>query len=239
MTDGEHERHLKLEVGILASCDAAGADPHYALARRRRDAHEPVSTNPRASSASGEVLWFASPTEFEEWLTTNHDSHPGIWLRLAKKGVDRPALSYAQALEVALCFGWIDGQKAAHDDRYWLQRFTRRSSRSRWSQTNRKKAEELIAAGRVRPAGLAEIERARADGRWDAAYAGQRNAVIPDDLQRELDHNPEAAAAFSALDARNRYAIIWRINDAKRPQTRARRIAKYLDMLHRGERLHD
>jgi uncharacterized protein YdeI (YjbR/CyaY-like superfamily) len=182
---------------------------------------------------------FASATEFEGWLATNHDSHPGIWLKLAKKGGDGPALSYAEALEVALCFGWIDGQKAAHDERYWLQRFTRRSSRSRWSQTNRKKAEELIAAGRMQPGGLAEIERARADGRWNAAYAGQRNAVIPEDLQHELDHDPAAAATFSQLDAHNRYAIIWRINDAKRPETRARRIAKYVEMLRRGGRIHD
>jgi uncharacterized protein YdeI (YjbR/CyaY-like superfamily) len=181
---------------------------------------------------------FASVTEFEAWLKTNHDTHPGIWLKLAKKGVEPPSLSYAQALDVALCFGWIDGQKAALDDRYWLQRFTPRSSRSRWSQTNRDKAEQLIGELRMQPAGLAQIERAKADGRWDRAYAGQRNATVPDDLQRELDRDPQAAAAFSQLDARNRYAIIWRVNDAKRPDTRARRIAKYLGMLRRGERIH-
>jgi uncharacterized protein YdeI (YjbR/CyaY-like superfamily) len=184
-------------------------------------------------------MWFTSATEFEDWLKSSHDSHPGIWLKVAKKDSGGPGLSYSQALEVALCFGWIDGQKAAHDDRYWLQRFTRRSSRSRWSQANRDKAEELIAAGRVRSAGLAEIERARTDGRWDAAYAGQRTAAVPDDLQRELDRDPQAAAAFSELDAHNRYAIIWRINDAKRAETRAGRVAKYLDMLRRGERIHN
>jgi uncharacterized protein YdeI (YjbR/CyaY-like superfamily) len=184
-------------------------------------------------------MCFASANEFEDWLKTSHDSHPGIWLKIAKKGVKGPGLSYSQALEVALCFGWIDGQKAAHDDQYWLQRFTPRSSRSRWSQANRDKAEELLAAGRIQPAGLAEIERARADGRWDAAYTGQRNAVVPDDLQRELDRDPQAAAAFTQLDAHNRYAIIWRINDAKRAETRARRVAKYLAMLRRGERIHD
>jgi uncharacterized protein YdeI (YjbR/CyaY-like superfamily) len=197
-----------------------------------------MSTGGQPTRLPGEVLQFASVDDFEGWLTSNHDSHPGIWLKLANKGVERPSLSYAQALEVALCFGWIDGQKAAHDDRYWLQRFTPRSSRSRWSQTNRNRAEELIAAGRIQAAGLAEIERARADGRWDAAYAGQRNAAVPEDLQRELDRDPQAAATFSQLDGHNRYAIIWRINDAKRPETRARRIAKYLEMLRRGERIH-
>ncbi|MBV9803425.1 MAG: YdeI/OmpD-associated family protein [Solirubrobacterales bacterium] len=197
-----------------------------------------MSTKRQATKPPGELIRFASETEFEAWLKTNHDTHLGIWLKLAKKGVDPPSVSYAQALEVALCFGWIDGQKAAHDDRYWLQRFTPRSSRSRWSQTNREKAEQLISAGRMQPAGLAEIERAIADGRWNAAYAGQRNATVPDDLQRELEHDPRAAAAFSQLDAHNRYAIIWRINDAKRPETRARRIAKYVDMLRRGERIH-
>ncbi|MGO9971306.1 MAG: YdeI/OmpD-associated family protein [Solirubrobacteraceae bacterium] len=183
-------------------------------------------------------MQFASRTDFEGWLKANHDTHPGIWLKLAKNGVDPPSISYTQALEVALCFGWIDGQKAAHDDRYWLQRFTPRSSRSRWSQTNRDKADQLITAGRMQPAGLAEIDRAKADGRWEAAYAGQRNATIPPDLQRELDNDPQAAAAFSQLDAHNRYAIIWRINDAKRSETRARRLAQYLAMLRRGERIH-
>ena len=193
----------------------------------------------KAGRPAREVVQFASIARFEAWLETNHGSHPGIWLKLAKKGAGQPSLSYAEALEVALCFGWIDGQKAAHDDQHWLQRFTPRSSKSRWSQINRDKAERLISAGRMRPAGLAQIERARADGRWDAAYAGQRNATVPDDLQQELDRDPQTREAFNQLDARNRYAIIWRINDAKRPETRARRVAGYVAMLRRGERLHD
>lgn len=198
-----------------------------------------MTTAGKPGSPPGEVVQFASAAEFERWLETNHDGHPGIWLKLAKKGAGQPSLSYAQALDVALCFGWIDGQKAAHADRHWLQRFTPRSSKSRWSQTNRDKAQQLITAGRMQPAGLAEIERARADGRWQAAYAGQRNATVPDDLRDAFNHDPQAAEAFNQLDAHNRYAIIWRINDAKRPETRARRIAKYLDMLRRGERIHD
>jgi uncharacterized protein YdeI (YjbR/CyaY-like superfamily) len=184
------------------------------------------------------VVRFADAAEFEAWLEDNHEHHRGVWLEIAKKGSSEPTVTYPEAIEIALCFGWIDGQKARGDHAHWRQRFTPRSRRSRWSRVNRDKAEELIAAGRMRPAGLAEVERARADGRWDAAYDGQRAAVVPDDLQRELQADPVAATAFEALDARNRYAITWRLNDAKRPETRARRLAKYLDMLRRGERLH-
>ena len=184
------------------------------------------------------VVAFASAAAFRKWLARHHADHPGIWLKIAKKASGIPTVTYAEALDEALCFGWIDGQKARGDHAHWRQRFTPRSRRSRWSRINRDKAEKLIAAGRMRPAGLAEIERARADGRWDAAYEGQRAAVVPDDLQRELQADPVAAAAFEALDARNRYAITWRLNDAKRPETRARRLAQYLDMLRRGERLH-
>lgn len=185
-----------------------------------------------------QVLRFNSPAEFETWLDLNHQQDPGVWLMIAKKGSSVPSITYAEAIEVALCFGWIDGQKAHHDDQHWLQRFSPRTARSRWSEINRRKAEELTATGRMRPAGLSEVERAKADGRWDAAYKGQRTASAPGDLQRELDHDPDAAAAFAALDARDRYSIIWRINDAKRPETRQRRIAKYLDILRSGERLH-
>jgi uncharacterized protein YdeI (YjbR/CyaY-like superfamily) len=185
-----------------------------------------------------EVLRFATQSEFEAWLADHHAQCGGIWLEIAKKGATEPTLTYAEAIEAALCFGWIDGQKGRGDDAHWRQRFSPRSSRSRWSQINREKAEQLVAAGRMRPSGQAEIDRARADGRWDAAYAGQGTATVPDDLQRALDADPALAAAFAGLDARNRYSIIWRLNDAKRPETRARRLAKYVDMLRRGERLH-
>ncbi len=198
-----------------------------------------MTTQGPARRATCEVVQFATATEFEAWLDTHHDDHPGIWLKIAKKDANQAALTYPAALDVALCFGWIDGQKARHDDHYWLQRFTPRTGRSRWSQINRDKAEQLVAAGRMRQAGLAEIERARADGRWDGAYAGQRTATVPGDFQHELDRDPQAAAAFAALDSRNRYAIIYRINDAKRPETRAHRITRYLGMLRRGERIHD
>ena len=192
-----------------------------------------------ARRPGGDLLRFATQADFEAWLADNHARSAGVWLEIAKKNSPDPTVTYAEAIESALCFGWIDGQKRGGDDEHWLQRFTPRSSRSRWSRINRDKAAQLIASGRMRPPGLAEVERARADGRWEAAYEGQRTASVPDDLQRELDADPAAAAAFADLDSRNRYAIIWRLNDAKRPETRARRLTKYLDMLRRGERLHE
>jgi uncharacterized protein YdeI (YjbR/CyaY-like superfamily) len=185
-----------------------------------------------------DVLWCATQADLEAWLGDHHERSTGVWLAMAKKGAARATVSYPEAIEAVLCFGWIDGQKGRGDDEHWRQRLTPRSSRSRWSRINRDKAEQLIAAGQMRPRGLAEVERARADGRWDSAYAGQRTAVVPGDLQRELDLDPVAAAAFAGLDSGNRYAIIWRLNDAKRPETRARRLASYLDLLRRGERLH-
>ena len=185
-----------------------------------------------------QVLRFTSQADFESWLERNHERSAGIWLEIAKKGAPESTVSYDEAVEAALCFGWIDGQKARGDDAVWLQRFTPRSRRSRWSRINRDKAERLLSAGRICPAGLEEIERARCDGRWDAAYQGQRTAQIPDDLRRSLDDDPVAATAFANLDARNRYAIIWRLNDAKRPETRERRLAKFVDMLRRGETIH-
>ncbi len=186
-----------------------------------------------------QIVRLAKQSDFETWLEENHEQRTGVWLAIAKAGSSAQTVSYAEAVEVALCFGWIDGQKRRGDDEHWLQRFTPRSTRSRWSRINRDRAEGLIAAERMRSSGLAEVERARADGRWNAAYEGQRTATVPDDLQREFDLDPRVAAGFADLDSRNRYAIIWRLNDAKRPETRARRLAKYVEMLRRGERLHE
>ena len=186
-----------------------------------------------------DVRRFASQADFEAWLEDQHARSDGVWLQIAKKGSPHATVTYEEAIEAALRFGWIDGQKRRGDDEHWLQRFTPRSSRSRWSQINRDKAEQLIAASRMHPSGLAEVERAKADGRWNAAYAGQHSAGVPDDLREALDAEPGLAAAFAELDARNRYSIIWRLNDAKRPETRARRLAKYLDMLRRRERIHE
>lgn len=184
------------------------------------------------------ILRFATPAELEAWLEQNHAGSEGLWLKIAKKGAAEPSVTYAEALELALCFGWIDSQKRGFDERHFLQRFTPRRPRGRWSKINREKAEALLAAGRVRPAGLAEIEVARADGRWEAAYEGQRAAAVPADLQRELDRNQAAREFFAGLDGANRYAVIYRLNDAKRAQTRERRLREFVAMLERGEKLH-
>jgi uncharacterized protein YdeI (YjbR/CyaY-like superfamily) len=182
---------------------------------------------------------FAGPAELEAWLEENHDSSDGIWLRIAKKGAGETSVTYAEALELALCFGWIDSQKRGFDERHFLQRFTPRRPRGRWSRINREKAEALIAAGRMRPTGLAEVETARADGRWETAYEGQRTAQVPPDLQRELDASPAAAGFFASLDSANRYAILYRLDEAKKPETRERRLRKFVAMLERGEKIHD
>ena len=176
-------------------------------------------------------LAFGSPIEWESWLEEHHAVAAGVWIIVGKKGSGIESVRISEALEVALCFGWIDGRREALDEQRFLQRYTPRRSRSRWSQINRDKAERLIAEGRMRPAGLAEVERARADGRWAAAYASQRNSTVPEDLQRELDARPEARAAFTALSGQDRFAILFGLHDAKRPETRARRLAKYLAAL--------
>lgn len=181
---------------------------------------------------------FAEPGDLEAWLEENHASSEGIWLKIAKKGLAERSVTYVQALELALCFGWIDSQKRGLDETHFLQRFTPRRPRGRWSKINREKAEALIAAGRVRPAGMAEIEAAKADGRWEAAYEGQRSAKVPPDLQRELDANPAAAEFFASLDSANRYAIVYRLEEAKKPETRQRRLRTFLAMLERGEKIH-
>ena len=184
------------------------------------------------------TLLFADAASFEDWLEEHHGEPDGIWLQIAKKGAPEPSVTYPEAVELALCFGWIDGQRRALDATHFLQRFTPRRPRGRWSRINREKAEALIAAERVRPAGMAEIEAARADGRWEDAYEGQRTAKVPDDLQRELDANPAAAEFFAGLDGANRYAIVYRLGEAKKPETRERRLRKFVAMLERGEKIH-
>jgi uncharacterized protein YdeI (YjbR/CyaY-like superfamily) len=183
-------------------------------------------------------LGFASATEWEAWLEENHAESSGLWVKIAKKGTGIPTVAYPEVLEVALAFGWIDGRRERLDDEWFLQRFTPRRARSRWSKINRDTAERLIAEGRMRPAGLTEVERAKGDGRWDAAYEGQRSIGVPDDLQRELDARPEAKAFFEQLSSQNRYAILYRLQDAKRPETRARRLEKFVAMLEAGETIH-
>src|SRR3954447_10003584 len=191
-----------------------------------------------AAQADLPIHLFAGPRELEAWLEENHASCEGVWLKIAKKGAPEPSVTYAEALELALCFGWIDSQKRGLDDTHFLQRFTPRRPRGRWSKINREKCEALEAAGSLRPAGAAEVAAAKEDGRWDAAYESARNAQVPADLQAALDANPAAlqaaldatpaaAAFFAELDGANRYAILYRLQEAKRPETRERRLDKF------------
>jgi uncharacterized protein YdeI (YjbR/CyaY-like superfamily) len=183
-------------------------------------------------------IFFPSGAEWDDWLEDNHAESDGVWVKIAKKGAGIDSVRYPEVLESALCFGWIDGRREALDELHFLQRFTPRRPRSRWSRINREKAEQLIADDRMRPAGLAEVERARADGRWKAAYEGQRSITVPDDLRRELDARPKAKAFFAKLSSQNRYAILYRLHEAKRPETRARRLEKFVAMLEAGETIH-
>ncbi len=184
------------------------------------------------------IIFFASQAVWEQWLEAHHTGSQGVWLKLARKGAEQPSVSYAEALNVALCFGWIDGQKKSFDDQYWLQKFTPRRPRSIWSKVNQEKVAALTAQGRMREAGLCEVERAKADGRWEAAYEPQSRITVPDDLQAALDENPDAKAFFEQLNSANRYAILHRVVTAKKPETRQRRIEKFIAMLKAGEKLH-
>jgi uncharacterized protein YdeI (YjbR/CyaY-like superfamily) len=184
------------------------------------------------------VLSFPDKESWGSWLAANHLSAAGVWLKIAKKGSGLPTVTYAEAVELALCYGWIDSQMRGLDQDFFVQRFTPRRPRSKWSVINRRKAEELIESGAMAPAGLAEVERARADGRWDRAYEGSRNATVPTDLQAALDADPRALRFFETLDRGNRYSILFRIEDAKRPETRARRISAFVEMLAAGRTIH-
>ena len=185
------------------------------------------------------VLSFESEQAWEAWLEAHHADSAGVWLKIAKQGSGHATVTYQEALSVALCFGWIDGQKNKFDEQYWLQKFTPRRAKSIWSKINRQKVADLIEQGKMRPAGLREVERAQQDGRWDAAYESQSSATIPDDLQKALDANPAAQAFFNTLNSVNRYAILHRIMTAKKAETRAQRIEKFIAMLNDGKKLYD
>lgn len=187
---------------------------------------------------TGPVRAFATQEDWEAWLEEHYEDAGGVWVKIPRKGSGIVGVDYATALESALCYGWIDGHKKGLDDTHWIQRFTPRRPRSRWSAVNRQKALDLIARGRMRPPGLREVERAQADGRWEAAYASQSRATVPDDLRAALDAVPGAADFFGTLDSRNRYAILHRIEEAKRPGTRAARIEKFVAMLAEGRKIH-
>lgn len=177
------------------------------------------------------VIEFAERAQWEAWLHQNHDDSPGLWILLAKKGSPRTTLSQTEAIEVAICFGWIDGQIGRHDEHFYKQRFTHRKPGSNWSQINRQRALQLIEAGLMQPSGLEEVENAKANGRWDAAYESQSAATVPPDFAQALAANPPAQEFFATLTGARRYSFLYRIQDAKRPETRARRIAKFVALL--------
>ena len=184
------------------------------------------------------VIAFKSQQAWDAWLTSQPAQSKGLWLKLAKKSSGIASVSKAEAIETALCHGWIDGQLDSFDDNYWLIRFTPRQSASKWSEKNRALALQLVELGRMRPAGLNEIERAQKDGRWNAAYAPQSTAQVPDDLRTALAKNQKAKSFFETLDSTNRYAILHRIHDAKKPETRMARIEKYVTMLIERKTIH-
>jgi uncharacterized protein YdeI (YjbR/CyaY-like superfamily) len=184
------------------------------------------------------VLPFETAAAFERWLAKQHRSATVVWIKHAKKGTGMASITWSEAVDVALCYGWIDGQSKSLDDRHFVQRYTPRRGASVWSKLNRERVARLIAAGRMQSAGLAEIERAKADGRWEAAYDSPKTAAVPEDLARALAKRPAAKAAFATLDATNRYAILHRLMTAKQPETRARRLATFVEMLEAGKTLH-
>jgi uncharacterized protein YdeI (YjbR/CyaY-like superfamily) len=192
--------------------------------------------------ATGQELPIVEATDhraWRRWLAANHDSPTGVWLKFAKKGSPTPSVSYAEAVEEALCFGWIDGQVRRLDEHFYLQRFTPRRKASKWSQINREKATRLIEAGRMQAPGMAQVEAAKIDGRWDAAYPAQSQAAVPEDFQRALDENPKARDFFATLSGSARYAFLYRLHDLRRPESRARRIAGYIERLSQGRTLQD
>jgi uncharacterized protein YdeI (YjbR/CyaY-like superfamily) len=184
------------------------------------------------------VLPFPTSRAWAHWLAQNHSTTRGVWIRMAKKSSGIASITYPEAVEAALCLGWIDGQSRRIDDEWFVQKFTPRGTRSLWSRINCEKATALIAAGKMKPAGLAEVERAKQDGRWAQAYDSPSRATVPDDLVAAMAKNARASAFFATLDSRNRYAILHRVQTAKKPETRARRIAEFVQMLARREKLY-
>ena len=190
------------------------------------------------NDAQGNARLFKDQNAWSAWLDKNHSCSTGVWLRLAKKNSDLKSVTYAEALEVALCFGWIDGHKRPESEQAWLQRFCPRSAKSIWSKINREKALALIKSGRMKPAGHQSIEDAKSNGRWESAYDSPRSAAVPEDFERALKSSPSANSFFETLDRANRYAVLFRIQTGKKPETRARNIQKFIGMLERREKIH-
>jgi uncharacterized protein YdeI (YjbR/CyaY-like superfamily) len=193
---------------------------------------------PAASPKEIVIRLFKSRSHWHSWLEKNHENPDGLWLHFAKKGSDVATVTYDEALETALCFGWIDGQLRAHDENTFIRKFTPRRARSVWSKVNRAKAERLIETGQMQPAGQRAIERAREGGEWDGAYDSSRTATVSPDFRSALDKSKRAAAFFARLDSANRYAMLWRIQTARTPESRAKRIAEIVAMLKKKETFH-
>lgn len=233
MTDGTggHE-------GTLLASDVLLALSNHRMKSTKTSTPKRAALAKAAPAAELPTLSFVTPRAFSDWLADYHRSSRGIWLKLAKKASGTASITYAEAVEVALTWGWIDGQKQRCDEASWLQKLTPRGARSVWSKINRDKALALIEAGTMQPAGLLEVERAKKDGRWEVAYDPPSRATVPEDLQAALAKNARAAAFFPTLDARNRYALLWRVQTAKKAETRQKRIADLVAMLARGEKLY-
>jgi len=209
--------------------------------RPRAPAAGAIATKaPAAADASAElpILRCETPSEFARWLSSHHASSRGIWLRLMKKASGSASVTYQEALDVAIAWGWIDGQLKPFDEHSWLRKFSPRGPRSTWSKINRDKALALIASQQMQPPGLEQVEQAKRDGRWEAAYDSQSKATVPPDLTAALALSPRAAAFFQTLDARNRYAVLYRVQTPKKPETRERKIRELVAMLERGEKIH-
>lgn len=183
-------------------------------------------------------LFFETQHQWEKWLAKNHTQEDGVWLRMYKKDTNIPSINYAQALEEALCYGWIDGQSKSIDEKCFKQKFTPRRAKSIWSERNTKHIERLTAEGKMKPAGIHQVELAKADGRWEKAYATQKEATIPDDFMAALKKNKKAAAFFETLNKQNKFAIYFRLQNAKKPETRAKRIVDFIAKLERNEKFH-
>lgn len=201
-------------------------------------AKKPTKLAPSAAKPELPIKAFPTASAFERWLATHHETSPGIWLRLMKKASGQAGVSYAEALDVALSFGWIDGQTKTHDAHSWLRKFVPRGARSIWSKINRDKALQLIADQRMQPAGLTQVERAKADGRWEAAYDSARKAQPSAEFAAALAASPRAAAFFAQLSGANRYAVLFREKAPKKPETRARKIAELITMLEQHKKIH-
>lgn len=205
---------------------------------KKASARRPASGRATGNNSEGAARLFKNQGAWSTWLEKHHSHSSGIWVRLAKKNSGLKSVTYAEALESALCYGWIDGQKKSDSEQAWLQRFCPRSSKSLWSKINRQKALALIKAGRMAAAGLQAVEQAQKNNRWKSAYDSPRSASVPDDFQAALKANPKATGFFETLERRNRYAILFRVQTAKKPETRVRNIQKFIAMLERGEKIH-